>query len=77
MSKIESAYIRSFNNEGGICYLPLKPTGRWKIESGPYYEDKMFVEHQGLFFRRWIDDICIDFKPELQSQTFVCTRQPV
>ena len=53
-------------------YERLYPTGKYKIESGPYYQDKIFVQHKGWFFKHWIDEDDIFFFPEETSKTFTC-----
>ena len=58
-----------------FCFFslkPLKPTGKWKIESGPYYENKIFIQHQGLIFKRWISEDDIVFAPAPKKEIFTC-----
>lgn len=58
---------------GGIVkYFRVYPTGKWKIESGPYYKDKMFVQHKGLIFKRWLSEDIISFRPKVTSTVFSC-----
>ena len=58
---------------GGIVKcLPVYPTGKWKIESGPYYKDKMFIQHKGLIFKRWLSEDIISFRPKVTSTVFSC-----
>jgi len=59
--------------EDYVSLKPLKATGRWKIESGPYYTMRMFIEHQGWLFKRWVSEDRIVFKPEQKSAVFNCT----
>jgi hypothetical protein len=65
-------YIKSFE-EYGYSYKPLKPTGRWMIQSGPYFTMKMFIEHKGWLFKRMISEDRIVFKPEQAVSVFDCT----
>tara|TARA_R110000851_G_C13102760_1_gene569294 strand:+ start:60576 stop:60800 length:225 start_codon:yes stop_codon:yes gene_type:complete len=57
------AYIEDTPNWSSNSYTPLKPTGLWRIESCEHYRDRLFVEHKGLFFKRWISEEDIVFKP--------------
>jgi hypothetical protein len=65
-------YIEIFSADWMIDYKPLKPTGRWKIESGPHYENRMFIEHQGFIFKEWISEHRIEFLPAKESRIFEC-----
>ncbi len=56
----------------GINYKELKPTGKWKIVSGPYYVDHLFIQHQGLIFRRWVSETMIVSLPKRQEKIFTC-----
>lgn len=47
------AYIEEYEAMGLYNYQPLKPTGKWKIESCAYYENKLFIQHRGLLGTRW------------------------
>lgn len=53
-------------------YKPLNLTGRWKLESGPYYVNQMFVEHKGWLFKHWISENCIKFLPKETEHIFEC-----
>lgn len=55
-----------------VSFKPLNPTGRWKIVSGPYHENKLFIEHKGLIFKSWIAEDNIVFKCERKSIVFEC-----
>ena len=65
MNSGEAAYIKTYNI--GFSYKLLVPTGRWKIESGPFYKNRLFIEHErfrffGLYsFTEWIDEDYIYF----------------
>ncbi len=65
-------YIKSMGDMGALHYKPLKPTGRWKYENGPYCEDLIFVEHRGLIFKSWICENNIAFAPEKNTEIFEC-----
>ena len=65
-------YIKYYGDYGAIYYKPLKPTGRWTIESGPYFTMKMFVEHKGLVFKHMISEDEIVFRPESTVAVFKC-----
>lgn len=68
----DTAYIEIMEANWGTSYKPLMPTGRWKIESGPYYENCMFVEHQGWLFKSWISERSISFRPAVTRAVFTC-----
>ncbi len=56
--------------------IPINPTGRWKLETGPYYTDKLFIEHRSRFFlRSWIDEDNIKFRPAISSEVFTCSTK--
>ena len=42
----------------------LKPTGRWKIKHITPFAKKLYIEHQGWFFKKWIEDRKIYFQEE-------------
>ena len=65
-------YIETVKYMGIVSRKPLKPTGRWKIESCAYYKDRMFVEHQGWIFKHWIDENSIVFCPANSTEIFTC-----
>ena len=69
---MEVPYILEVGHNGVCHYKLLRPTGRWKIESGPYYERKMFIEHKGVLFKQWIPEASIEFKPREESYIFEC-----
>lgn len=71
---MKSAYIRKYDGYGFVEFKPLRPTGRWKIESGPYYEDALFIEHQGLIFKSWVSSSDIEFRATECSEIFECSR---
>ena len=68
-------YIETRKGYGLISKKPLCPTGRWKIESGPYYRDKMFIQHKGRFFKRWVSEDHIVFAPAKSTEEFFCHRE--
>lgn len=68
----EIAYIRHIADYRVVFYKPLNPTGRWMMKTGPFYENKMFVEHRGWIFRRWIGEEDICFGPPESSAVFDC-----
>ena len=41
-------YRKVCGDMGYVSLKPMKPTGRWKIETTPYYRDKIFVEQDKL-----------------------------
>ena len=61
----DAAWIEGhFNAEGDRTYKKLNPTGRWKITRVALTERRMYVEHQGRFFKSWIDERDIVFAAE-------------
>jgi hypothetical protein len=65
-------YFLVYGAYGMNTYVELNPTGRWKLESGPYYKNKMFIEHKGVVFRQWISEGCIKFLPKKETIIFAC-----
>ena len=57
----------------GFILKPLNPTGRWKIKTCAYYKNKLFVEHKGLFFKRWVSEDNIIFAPAEVEEIFTCS----
>jgi len=65
-------YIESHDEYGFASKKPLNPTGKWKFESGPYYRNKMFVQHKGWLLKHWISEDYIVFAPAKSSEEFIC-----
>ena len=59
-------------SEDGTYFELLKPTGRWKLESGAYGENIMSVQHRGTFFKWWISEDRISFRPAPRTIEFNC-----
>lgn len=57
------AYFDKGSHPYGAYWVPLNPTGRWKISSCAYYENELYIEHQGLIFKRWVHSSKIEFRP--------------
>ena len=72
MAKV--AYTQYYT-ECGHDYEPIKVTGKWKLESGPYYTDKMFVEVKGWFLKHWVSEDNIYFLGEETSVEFNCNEK--
>lgn len=60
-------------------YTPLRPTGRWRLETSPKYDHwgyedgcAIFIEHQGRFFRRWVPEWDIRTLEVKTTATFKC-----
>lgn len=53
-------------------YSKLRPTGEWKLESGPYGVDVMYVQHQGAILKTWIHEDNIEFLPDEETTIFNC-----
>lgn len=60
-----------------FTYKKLNPTGRWRLEWVPYSVFRktvmptMFIEHRGMFFKKWIIEQDItEFPFELTVTTF-------
>ncbi len=66
-------YIERYEGNWCVRYVPLNPTGRWKIESNAYYEDKLFIEHKGWVLCEWVPEDDIYFKPAPRSMIAECT----
>ena len=66
-------YYESYEGEGWYTFKPLNPTGRWKLETGPFYDGyKLFIEHKGWIFRRFICEDEIHFRPARTETIFSC-----
>ena len=65
-------YYEEMGDMGGIYYKPLNPTGRWKLESGPNWVNRMYIEHQGFIFKRWIPEDNISFRHTEVTKIFDC-----
>ena len=59
---------------GGYLYKDIKLTGRWKLASGPYGKNIMYVEKRGLLFKSWVCEDNIAFKPARESHIFICNK---
>lgn len=70
--KPEEAYIEIYDDFYMTHYVPLKPTGKWKLKSGPLYRDRIFIQHQGRLFKRWVSENCIKFLPKEEETIFNC-----
>lgn len=70
------AYYKTYGDYGYTYYHKLRLTGKWKIESGPYYENKMFIQHKlrvmFIPFTARIDEDEITFLPREESIIFNC-----
>lgn len=53
-------------------YRHLNPTGRWKLESGPRFDNMLLIEHKGLIFKRWVCEDEIVFRSERKSVINQC-----
>ena len=53
-------------NWGSPCepyYVPLRPTGRWRIVWSPnQWECSLEIEQPGFLFNRWIDEDDIELR---------------
>ena len=52
-------------------YELIMPTGRWKLVSGPIYDNEMFVEHinqDGMTV--WVNEHKIEFLPKRHTFTY-------
>lgn len=53
--------------------IPLRPTGRWRLVTGPDVEGyRLDIEHQGRFFKRWIHEYEIGWDNEITVTVFKC-----
>ena len=68
-------YIEIYGDFGEIIRKPLNPTGKWKLESGPYFRDKLFIQHKGWLFKRWVSENSIVFAPAKSEEEFQCKVQ--
>lgn len=67
------AYIKKHCGMSNFpSYYKLRPTGEWKLESGPYGKDVMYVRHQGRIFKTWIHEDNIEFLPDEETTIFNC-----
>jgi hypothetical protein len=73
---MDIAYIESYHGDW-VSYTILKPTGRWRMESGSYGKDDIFVEHQTFiwFIKWWIHEDDIHFLPEPEVIQFNCKKR--
>lgn len=65
-----AAYIKELGSYGHTIYIPLSPTGRWKIVSNEWGEEQILIEHKGLIFKSWIHEDRIEFKPVREEVIF-------
>ena len=72
MNKQLSAYRMHIGAYGMTSFVTFRPTGRWKIVSGPYCDEAMFVEHHGWIFDEWVHENNIVFLPAESEQMFDC-----
>jgi len=66
-------YIKGVGDEWQLKHEPLNPTGRWKIESCAYYENKLFIEHKGWIFNSWVSEDSIVWRPENKTTINECS----
>lgn len=70
---MEVPYLTIFSDYGKI-YHPMKLTGRWKIQSGPYYKNMVFIEYKVFIFKHWAREDSIEFRSEIKSAIFECEK---
>lgn len=60
MGKTKIPYII----RGYSSIVKLNPTGRWKIDYGPYciHGPVMYIEHKGRFLKKWIYEEDVVFR---------------
>jgi len=53
---VQPIYYIAESGEWGLRYYkPFTPTGRWAVRTDPAWnEAKLFMEHWGLIFNRWV-----------------------
>lgn len=66
----EKCEIQDFDD----IYRKINYTGKYKIQTTPYWTDKIFIEHKGFFFKRWIPEENIVFMPEESIEIFECNK---
>jgi len=65
-------YREHIGDYGFRWYTPLNPTGRWKLETGPYYTNHLFIEHKGRVFKSWVSESAIEFRPAEKTYVGHC-----
>lgn len=76
MSKINYVAYEEIYNGCWLEYRRIKPTGRWKVESGPYYVNRLSIEVKRFPFNRWVGEDDIVFRPERTREVVDCSCQP-
>ena len=66
--------FREMADEWGYITKLLKPTGRWRLTSGPHFKDRLSVEHQGYIFKRWVWEEDIFFSNAKTDNVFECAK---
>ena len=73
MNKI---FYREIMGAGWATHLkPLYPTGRWKLVTNPYYENELYIEHQGFLFKSWWPESQLRYARVKTETVFNCTGE--
>jgi len=73
--KINQIAYRKIDVDYGYDWKPLKPTGKWKLETTPHNEDiHLWIEHKGWFFKIWVHESNIEFRNEVIKNVFECVK---
>lgn len=70
-----AAYWTFSTAETGRQFIPIRPTGRWKIVNSATDFNTVYIEHQGLIFKRWIPENDIDFRLVESEEIFECSQE--
>jgi len=69
---MNAAYEKCIGEYGSYYYRVIKPTGRWKLETGPYGKNVMYIERKGWILRWWVHESNVVFLPKMSEQVFEC-----
>lgn len=69
-------YEIRISHYGGAYYHPVRPTGRWKIRTGPNHEhcSELFIECKGFLRNTWISERGLLIAPKEQTTVFECGK---
>lgn len=62
-------YYREYDDYGYVISR-LRPTGRCKIVDGGTGNTVVYVQHQGLIFRKWINVSDIEWQDHVETHNF-------
>lgn len=68
-------YKVTFGHYGAVFFTRLRPTGRWKLSSGPHNAGLVLhVQHRGWIFHEWVDEDHILWRAPEGEVVNACSR---